>query len=385
VEGAANWKADGLRDTADPALAALPAPHFVLDLNTVRNRYAAFSNAFPDTTIFYALKANPDPALITTLASLGSGFEAASWFEIEQLLDLGISSDRILYGTAVKPRSHIERAARAGVDRFATDSAEDLRVLAKVAPGARVLVRVKLDDSASVFQMNVKFGAPPQEVPELLRLAHQLGLWPWGISFNVGSQARRTEQWANGVRLVAPMFDELRAEGLDLEALNLGGGFPAPYRDHTGLQLGEIAAAIAPELRRLRNRPQLILEPGRGLSATAMSLVTTIEARVERPDGPWLFLDCGVYNALYEALLHQGRTAYPVQAMGPRPLGMPGQRFVLAGPTGDGLDVVARDVLLPADLGVGERLLFENVGAYTRVMASSFNGFPVPPIHYTGA
>ena len=90
-----------------------------------------------------------------------------------------------------------------------------------------------------------------------------------------------------------------------------------------------------------------------------------------------------VYNALYEALLHQGRTAYPVSAPGFQS-GEPAQSFTLAGPTGDGLDIIARDVALPASLGVGDQLIFANVGAYTLPFAGSCNGFPPPPVRVVG-
>jgi ornithine decarboxylase len=364
----------------DSAHSELPSPFFTLDIAALRANYRSFQAAFPDAGIFYALKANDRPAVVTALAALGSGFEAASWHEIKLLLGLGVSPDRIIYGTAVKPRSHVERAAAAGVDRFAADAVEELRMLADAAPGARVFVRAKLDDSGSVFQLNEKFGAGIETLPMLVREAVALGLQTWGLSLNVGSQATRVEAWASGIAALAPAVTELFASGIRLEVLNLGGGFPAPYRDHGEIPLIQLAGHIERARMLLPYQPQLVVEPGRGLVATAVSLVASVISRIERPSGPWLFLDCGVYNALYEALLHQGRTAYPVQALGPHPIDGPAESFVLAGPTGDGLDVIARDVLLPTSVSVGDRLLFENVGAYTQCMASRFNGFPIPPL-----
>jgi ornithine decarboxylase len=360
------------------------ASYFLIDPGELRRSAGGFHAAFPTAEVCYALKANSHPAILAALRDVGFGFEAASWFEIELLLSHDVQSGRIIFGTAVKDRGQVEQAFRAGIDRFAADSREEVFMLASAAPRSCVFIRAKLDDQHSVFRMNGKFGAPIEDVAPLLRLARDVGLVPWGVSFNVGSQATRTGDWADGVRAVAPVFHELLAEGITLEVLNLGGGFPTPYRDHPEIPLCEIAAAVRAALASLPYQPRLIVEPGRRLVATSMKLVTTVVARIERPGGPWLFLDCGVYNALYEALLHQGRTAYPVSAIGHAEGGEKLQPFVLAGPTGDGLDIIARDIPLPASLSEGDRLMFENVGAYTLPFASSFNGFAPPPVYIVG-
>ena len=362
-----------------------PEPHYTLDLAELDARVGDFRSAFPGADVLYALKANSDKPVLQQLEAARCGFEAASWFEVEALIALGVAAERITYGTAVKPRAHVERAAQAGIDCFAADSAEEIDMLAAAAPGSRVFVRAKLDDRHSVFRMNEKFGALVTQVAPLLRRACAVGLIPWGVSFNVGSQATRSTEWAHGVDCVAPIFRELYAEGIKLEVLNLGGGFPAPYRDYSEIKLSEIAEHVRVALSKFPYQPRIVVEPGRGLVATALRLVSSVVARVEREGQPWLFLDCGIYNALYEALIHQGRTAYPVSVLGSRLTDGPEASFTLAGPTGDGLDVIAREMMLPADVGIGDRLLFENVGAYTRCMASTFNGFPVPALRIVGA
>jgi ornithine decarboxylase len=127
--------------------------------------------------------------------------------------------------------------------------------------------------------------------------------------------------------------------------------------------------------------PTLIMEPGRGIVATSSVLVSEIVARSNRANKPWLCLDAGIYNALYEAMIHQGVTAYPVHLANPPTEPVETSMFTLAGPTGDSLDVIARDVELPSYIDVGDRLIFENAGAYTLAMASRFNGFPAPPLY----
>ena len=110
-------------------------------------------------------------------------------------------------------------------------------------------------------------------------------------------------------------------------------------------------------------------------------LVTEVIARNDRNNKPWLCLDAGIYNALYEAMIHQGATRYPVHPLNPPTEPAENQLFTLAGPTGDSLDIIARDVELPAYIGVGDKLVFEHAGAYTITMASRFNGFPAPSLY----
>jgi len=357
------------------------APFFLFDPAEVRAAIDEFGAAFPGAGVYYAVKANYEPAVLRAVAEAGCGFEAASWPEVEALLGLGIAPSRIIYGTAVKPRSHVRAAVRAGVDRFAADSIEEIAMLAEAAPGARVFVRVKADDSHSVFQLNTKFGADRGSALELLLQAKALGLVPWGLSFNVGSQATRATDWGDGLRSLVPIVHHLHRLGVELGIINLGGGFPAVYEGHPAIPLSEIARYVYAAASELPYPIELVVEPGRRIVANAITLFSNIVSRVARADGTWLFLDCGVYNALFEALSCQGRTRYPVRRAGGQgaPPG-PGLPFHLAGPTGDGLDVVARDVMLPADMAVGDVLEFSNVGAYTLSLACNFNGFSPPPL-----
>jgi ornithine decarboxylase len=371
---------DGFERRSTLAQGSEVPPYFLIDQDALRANVSDFRAAFPSAGIYYALKANSEPFVLATLADAGCGFEAASWPEIERLLALGIAPRRIIYGTAVKPRAHIERAAAAGIDRFAADSREELALLSAVAPRTSVFIRVKVDDADSVYRMSVKFGALPEQAAMLIRLARDLRLVPWGLSFNVGSQARSPAAWAVGLSTLAPIMSELASDGIRLENVNIGGGYPAEYDNHPTIGLDAIAGHVCKAAAQLPYPVSMIIEPGRRLVATSTSLVASVVSRIERPDGTWLFLDCGVYNALFEALSCQGAIRYRVTRIG-REESNPISRFVLAGPTGDGLDVICRDSALPANMAVGDTLVFENVGAYTLSLASSFNGFAPPPVY----
>jgi ornithine decarboxylase len=363
-------------------LLGYPTPFFYTSKEILRKNYQTFTRLFDDVEIYYALKANSDPKILTYLAELGCGFEAASNFEIELLLSLGVQPHKIIYGTSIKPASHIKGAFGAGVDRFAADSKEEVDKLAEHAPGARVFVRTIVDDSGSVFMMSERFGAPAKEATDIILYAKEKGLKTYGVSFYVGSQAAHANMWSKGIKTVENVIGELLHKGVTLEAINIGGGFPVHYDNRQDApEMREIVIEIHNALHGLPYMPKMIMEPGRGIVATSTVLVAEVIARNDRNGVPWLCLDAGIYNALYEAMIHQGSTRYPVYALNPPTEPTPNLKFTLAGPTGDSLDIIARGVELPAYLDVGDKLLFEHTGAYTVALASRFNGFPEPQLY----
>lgn len=359
-----------------------PTPYFFTSKDILKKNYELFTHLFDNAEIYYALKANSDPKILQYLDEMGSGFEAASLYEIELLIKLGVNAKKIIYGTAVKPATHIIYAHKAGIDRYAADSKEEVEKIASLAPGARIFIRTVVDDTGSVFTMSERFGAPITTVKNLLLFAIELGLKPYGISFYVGSQATNANRWANGINTVKPVIEELAEQGIKLDIINIGGGFPASYKNHKNAPLlPEIVARIHNSLHTLPYIPKIIMEPGRGLVANSTVLVSEVIARNDRSGKPWLVLDAGIYNALYEAMVHQGATEYTVHPLHPANDSKESMICTLAGPTGDSLDVIARNVVLPAYIGVGDRLIFENAGAYTIALACAFNGFPKPELY----
>jgi ornithine decarboxylase len=347
-------------------------------LDTVR-RYEV---SLPEVEIFYAMKANANEYVLRCINEAGHGFEVASIYELAVLQALEVSAEKIIYGASVKPAAHIEQFAAYGVNCFAFDSKEELEKLAQHAPGARVYVRVLVDDSDSVFTMSSKFGTDTSSAVELLLMAAQLGLHAYGISFNVGSQARNHLAWANGIELVSRVIKELDERGLRIQMLNLGGGYPQSYLPGDGFaDIEKIAETIQEAKALLPYNLQLVVEPGRGLVASSMVLVVSVIAKIKRPSGHWLFVDAGTYNALLEAMAYQGLTRYQVTPLVDESPNEAYEHFVLTGPTCDSIDTIDTDVVLPAKIKVGDRLVIHDTGAYSLVLASSFNGFPIPPVY----
>jgi ornithine decarboxylase len=356
-------------------------PFFLLDTDLVVETYYKYHKLFPGVDIYYAMKSNSEPSVLKSLKEVNCGFEIASMYELELLEKLHVQPNRIIYGTAVKPLQHIAAAHAYGVDRFAADSLVELEKIAHVAPGARVFVRAIVDDTGSVFTMSEKFGTPKEEVIPLLLEARRLGLKPYGVSFNVGSQAGNPLAWAGAIDSLTSILKELLDFDIKIEILNLGGGFPYQYQPDRGIpSLEEIAVNVAAACQNLPYLPQLVIEPGRGLVAHSSVLVASVFSRVTRRGQEWLYLDAGTYNALFEAMAHQGSTPYRVTLEGARS-NETTQPMVLAGPTGDGLDVIMRDIPVPSRVQIGDRIVIHDVGAYTFCMAGPFNGFPIPKIY----
>ena len=353
---------------------ALATPVLLLDRATLRRAYAAFRVALPGVGCYYAVKANPHPAVLSTFAALGAGFEVSSSVELRAVRALGVGPERIISSNPIKTIAFIQEAVAAGVDRFAVDSRAELIKLAHHAPGSRVYVRLTVDNSGSEWPLSKKYGASAADAVQLLREARAFGLRPYGLTFHVGSQCLDKASWAGALRLCHEIWGELAASGIELRMLSLGGGFPVRHTRPVP-SLDEIAHETLQVVRGLFpvERLELTVEPGRALVGEAGLLVTSVIGQALRGNERWLYLDAGVFNALMETI--EG-FRYELRTERPGPL----RRYTLAGPSCDSVDTIATDVQLP-ELGVGDRVYFLHAGAYTLSYASAFNGFEPPRVY----
>jgi ornithine decarboxylase len=188
----------------------------------------------------------------------------------------------------------------------------------------------------------------------------------------------RPETWADALRAVAPAWAGAREAGIELDLIDLGGGFPAPYTGPVA-QPQDVAQAVYRVLGEcVPGAQRVLLEPGRGVSATTTDMVLEVTGVAERPDGQtWLYLDGGVFSGLYE--IPDGiRPAVRPIVSEPRRLCMTTYR--LAGPTCDSVDTLF-EMRSPMELKVGDRLIMKNCGAYVYAVGSPFNGFPLPEVY----
>tara|TARA_R110000868_G_scaffold32781_5_gene119546 strand:+ start:1059 stop:2189 length:1131 start_codon:yes stop_codon:yes gene_type:complete len=353
-------------------------PCLVVDLDVIADNYRDLQRVLPQADIFYAVKANPAKEVLTTLLPMGSFFDTASIYEIETCLDIGASPDRIAYGNTIKKARDIAKAHEYGIDLFAFDSRAELAKLAANAPGARVFCRIFMDGAGSDWPLSRKFGCEPDLAIELLCQAAEDGLVPAGVSFHVGSQQRNLGQWDVAIERAAFVFSALGARGVELELMNMGGGFPARYlQDIEPVEnYGEIIRASI--VKHFGNRPpRIIAEPGRSIAGDAgiiQSEVVLVAEKSREPDRRWVFLDVGKFGGLpetyEEAIQYRITTAHDGGPVGP---------VVLAGPTCDEVDVLYKktEYQLPLALDSGDKIELLSTGAYTSTYASiGFNGFP---------
>ncbi|HUC49474.1 MAG TPA: type III PLP-dependent enzyme [Xanthobacteraceae bacterium] len=359
-------------------------PCLVVDLDVVRDNYQSFAKALPDSRVFYAVKANPAPELLSLLASLGSCFDTASVAETEMVLAAGAAADRISFGNTIKKERDIARAFALGVRLFAVDSKAEVEKISRAAPGAKVFCRFLFGCAGAEWPLSRKFGCDPQMAVEVLDHAQKLGLEPCGVSFHVGSQQRRTAAWDEALKTAAAIFRACAERGMTLTMVNLGGGFPTKYlREVPAVQA--YGRSIFKALRKhFGNRiPETIIEPGRGMVGNAGVIeaeVVLVSRKSEQDQARWVYLDIGKFGGLAETMDESIR--YPIKT--PRDGGEVGP-CVLAGPTCDSADVLyeKRPYDLPISLEIGDKVLIEGTGAYTATYAAvAFNGFaPLRTFH----
>ncbi len=368
-----------VRSRAETYIAAhtFDRPTLVLDPEAVAASYRGLKAGLGRAHIHYAVKANPEPAILRTLTALGSGFDAASRAEIELCLAAGATPDRISFGNTVKRPADIAWAHAHGITLFAVDAEEEMDKIAAHAPGARVYIRVRIDVSQADWPLSRKFGVPAETVPALRARAAAVGLTVVGLSFHVGSQTRESAMWGPCLDAVAEIWHAAQADGAEFTLLNIGGGFPAFYGEV--VEPAEVYGAnvMAMIEERFGHVPHVMAEPGRGMvaEAGAISAEVLLVARKSTTDmHRWVYLDIGKFSGLAEtmdeAIRYQFTTARDAGTFGP---------CILAGPSCDSADVLyeQRPVNLPAELQAGDRIVIRNCGAYTTTYASiGFNGFP---------
>ncbi len=355
----------------------LCTPYLLIDLDLVRQNYLTLKLELPNTSIYYAVKANPAPEILQLLVELGSKFDTASIVEIEQCLNAGAKPQDISFGNTIKKAKDIAYAYQQGIRLFAFDSLQELEKIAVHAPGSKVYCRLFMECQGAQWPLSKKFGCDLDMTKDLMICSRHLGLQPEGISFHVGSQQLDVKQWDNAIETTAQLFRELSQIGIDLQMVNLGGGFPAHYRTpipEVNLYTQAIKAALNQYFG--SHQPQTMLEPGRSLVADTGLInaeVVLISRKSYTDSRRWVFLDIGKFGGLAETMDEsiQYRIKTPWD-------GTPTAPVILAGPTCDSADILydRADYHLPLNLEIGDRVQILSTGAYTSTYAAvGFNGF----------
>ncbi|QDS67583.1 Ornithine decarboxylase [Venturia effusa] len=357
---------------------------FVADLGEVYRQHLRWKRCLPRVKPHYAVKCNPDPQVLRLLAELGTGFDCASKGEIEQVLGMGIEASRIIYAQPCKTKSHLRYAAKSGVKQMTFDNVDELYKAKQLFPGAELFLRISTDDSASLCQLSLKFGAALHCTRELLELAHSLELNVVGVAFHVGSGASDPGAFLKAVQDAKSVFDMASELGFNMHTLDVGGGFcTETFEQMAGVLADALDIYFPPHIR-------VIGEPGRYYVSNAFTLACHVIARRPVYDPTlditsyMLYLNDGVYGNFSSIIFdHQNPVPRMLRVGKTFMYGLvdsgydtpTATEYSIWGPTCDGIDVISKSCSFSNVIDIGDWMYFEDMGAYTKCSATRFNGF----------
>lgn len=324
------------------------------------------------------MKSNPDRLLLQTLSSLGSGFDCASGNELKEVAALGYKSadfqQKVIYANPCKPNRDLKTATKYGSPTTVVDSFEEIEKLKMYGYTGKSLIRILVEDRSSLMPFSRKFGIHPKNVKDLSLFAKSQGIEIDGISFHVGSGCYEKHQYKAAIESAHSCIATIREVGFGPSIVDIGGGFTK--KDHTFQDTASVIRASLVKDGSLR----YIAEPGRYFSESAFDLFVQVIGKKPSSDGNgWRYtIDESLYGQFSCIPFDQKIPTWVRIAKEKEPPRKQTSGTVF-GRTCDSLDLIAKSPSME-ELMVGDWLWFPNMGAYTSVTASEFNGFPKPPI-----
>lgn len=339
---------------------------YVFHRQHVENNYKTWKAILPDVKPFYAVKCNPHPTLVKTLAELGCGFDCASPLEIDRVQSQAPSSD-VVYANPAKYPRHLSWAAQHGVHLTVVDSSCEIDKIKAIAPSMKCLLRIKVDNPTAPCQLSLKYGCFMEDTERLLRHARQLRIDVVGVAFHIGSGGCDCSVFNVALKHAKETLQRARTMGFkDARIVDVGGGFT------TQTHLEVLRDAKATHFAS-RDDVTFIAEPGRYFARDAFTLFTPIyhtrgQSEVWCEDSMYGSFNCIIYDhqqPSFDVLRLSGSTddASPV-------------RHTVWGATCDSFDLITKDVYVPP-MHVGDWLVVKDFGAYTMSAACDFNGIPL--------
>lgn len=361
-------------------------PLYLYDAAVIDDRVRAFQEAFRsvDFHLAYSVKANGSLALLSRIAGLGAGADIVSGGELFRALQAGMPAERIVFAGVGKRRPEMEAALEAGIRAFHVESDAELRLLEGVARDtgrvAPISIRVNPDVHAPTphaytrtGHASSKFGVPADRALELYRWAREREtLAIRGVDVHIGSQIVEIEPYERALDRALETVDQLRDEGIEVEYVDLGGGFGLPAGpDGEGFDLEALARAVAPRIREAGLA--LVLEPGRGVVGEAGILVTRVLHVKEQDEKTYVVTDAGMTDFLRPSHYGGYHEIEPVTDFPGREV----EEVDVVGPVCETGDFLGRDRRIPLP-HPGDLLAVRNAGAYGFVMTMHYNGRPRP-------
>ncbi|MBF0326618.1 diaminopimelate decarboxylase [Magnetospirillum moscoviense] len=372
----------------DTIAAQVGTPFYCYSTATLVRHYTVFAEALSkaglDATICFALKSNPNIAVVRTLAELGAGADVVSEGELRQALAAGVPPSRIVFSGVGKTRRELEFAVAKGIMQINVESEPELEALSDIAAarGVRmpIALRVNPDVDAGTHakittgKKENKFGIEWTRAHEVYRKAQSLpGIEVVGIACHIGSQLTDVAPFREAFLRVRDLVAILRADGIDIRRLDLGGGLGVPYENETPPHPDLYAEAIRATLGDLGCR--IVLEPGRLLVGNAGIMVSRVVYMKEGATRTFAIVDAAMNDLMRPALYDAHHAILPVVQPDPK-AGIIAVDVV--GPVCETGDTFARQRPLPP-LAEGDLLVFRTAGAYGAAMSSTYNSRPLIP------
>jgi diaminopimelate decarboxylase len=361
---------------------AVGTPTYVYSRAAVLAAYRAYDHAFRDVPhlICYAVKANSNLALLHALAQVGAGADVVSGGELYRALRAGVPARRIVFSGVGKTREEMREALKADILMFNVESVSELRALDEVARGlgarAPISLRVNPDVDPETHPYiatglrTSKFGIPIGEAPAVYQeAARRAGIEVVGVQMHIGSQLTKTAPFADAAARVVALAQDLRARGIRLRYLDLGGGLGIRYRDEQPPSPEHLARALLPLVRALD--VTVVLEPGRSIVGNAGVLLTRVLYRKDTGAKRFVVVDAAMNDLVRPAMYNAHHEIRPVA----EPDGAGQETVDVVGPICESGDFLARDRAMPR-VEEGALLAVMSAGAYGFVMASNYNDRP---------
>ena len=369
---------------------AVGTPVYVYSSATLERHYTVLRDALVaaglgNPLIAFAVKANSNVAVLATLAALGAGADVVSEGEVRRALAAGVPPERIVFSGVGKTEAEVEFALRTGVAEINVESEPELHLVNTVAQRlgtrAAIAIRVNPDVEAgghakiSTGKAENKFGVSMSEAERLYANASNMaGVRPVGVACHIGSQITEMAPYEAAFGKMRKLVERLRAEGMSVERVDLGGGLGVPYFNQpTPASPADYAAMIAKSMAGLKDI-QFAFEPGRMIAANAGVLVARVLHVNARPEGRrFLVLDAAMNDLLRPAMYDAYHDIRPVKPREGEPV-----VYDVVGPICETGDTFTRDRMLPPIKG-GDLVAFMSAGAYGAAMSSEYNSRLLAP------
>jgi len=352
-------------------------PFIIYNQKNIINKISQWHTLLPNVKPYYALKCNPDKNIIKLVNSYNINFDCASKNEIKQIITQNIDPSRIIFANPIKMINHIDYAYKNNVDLMTFDSYEELKKISYYHKNARLIIRIKVDDSKSILKFNSKFGVALNDCYKLLKYAHDLQLNVVGVSFHVGSRCSDNNVYYNALNATRQVYNMALSLDYKLGIIDIGGGFPGSNDIEFTNMAHTISRGINDHFKNIKIN--FIAEPGRYFVESAYILVAQVIGKkiiVENNQKKIIYyISEGIYGAFNNIITDHYKPEILTLSKKEKYLS------TVFGPTCDSFDCIGQDILLP-ELEINDILYVKNMGAYTTSCATSFNGFKPAKVKY---